>query len=163
MAWQRLEEVYGIPEMIENALLKKVDDFPKITAKDNHKLRELRNILMELEAARANGYLPGFSCLNTSRGVSPIIQTLAHNLQERRLKVGTLYKGQNGASHPPFSVFVNSVCEQAKMCNDPSFASISAATLCTLKTEKSHLSSYRGKTPIDPDKLCTNNIASHTH
>lgn len=107
MAWQRLEEVYGSPEVIENALLKKVEDFPKITAKDNHKLRELGDILMELEAARANGYLPGLSYLSTSHGVGPIIQKLPYNLQERWLTAGTRYKEQHGASYPPFSVFVN--------------------------------------------------------
>ena len=32
MVWQRLEDCYGAPEAIENALLKKVDDFPKITS-----------------------------------------------------------------------------------------------------------------------------------
>lgn len=64
-------------------LLRKVEDFPKISAKENHKLRELGDILMELEAARADGYLPGLSYRNTSRGVSPIVQKLPSNLQER--------------------------------------------------------------------------------
>lgn len=58
MLWQRLKDVYGSPEVIENALLKKVEDFPKISVKDNHKLRELGGILMELEAAKADGRTP---------------------------------------------------------------------------------------------------------
>lgn len=61
---------------------------------------------MELEAVRENGYLTGLSYLNTSRGVSPIIQKLPYKLQERWRTVGTLYKEQHGASYPPFSVFV---------------------------------------------------------
>ena len=33
MLWQRLKDVYGSPEVIENALLRKVEEFPKISAK----------------------------------------------------------------------------------------------------------------------------------
>ena len=33
--WRKLEDVSGSPEVIENALLKKVEDFPKISAKEN--------------------------------------------------------------------------------------------------------------------------------
>lgn len=61
MLWQRLEDFYGSPEVIENALLKKIEDFPKISVRDNRKLRELGDVLMELEAAKTNGYLPGLS------------------------------------------------------------------------------------------------------
>ena len=136
MLWQRLEDVYGSPEVIENALLGKVEEFPKISGEENHKLRELGDILMELEAARADRYLPGLAYLNTSRGVNPIVQKLPSNLQERWITVGSRYKDQHRVPYPPFSVFVNFVCEQAKTRNDPSFASITEAWRST-KTEKS--------------------------
>ncbi len=55
MAWQRLEECYGAPEVIENALLNKIENIPKLSNKDNHKLRELGDILHELECAKADG------------------------------------------------------------------------------------------------------------
>lgn len=51
MLWQRLEESYGVPEMVEHALLKKLENFPKLSNKDSHKLRELGDILLELECA----------------------------------------------------------------------------------------------------------------
>ncbi|XP_045561091.1 uncharacterized protein [Salmo salar] len=51
VVWQRLEECYGTPEVTENALLKKID-FPKLSNKDNHKLRELGDLLLELECAK---------------------------------------------------------------------------------------------------------------
>ncbi|XP_018420774.1 PREDICTED: zona pellucida-like domain-containing protein 1 [Nanorana parkeri] len=35
MAWQRLKDCYGSPEAIENVILKKLEDFPKISNKDN--------------------------------------------------------------------------------------------------------------------------------
>lgn len=61
MVWQRLKECYGSAEMIENALLKKLEEFPKISNKDNEKLWELGDLLLELEAARKDGFLPGLS------------------------------------------------------------------------------------------------------
>lgn len=94
MLWQWQEDVYGSPNVIENALLRKVEEFPKISAKENHKLRKLRVILMELEAARADEHLPGFSYLNTSSGVSPIVQKLPPNLQEGWITAGSHYKDQ---------------------------------------------------------------------
>lgn len=33
MVWQRLEECYGTPEVIEDALFKKIESFPRLTNK----------------------------------------------------------------------------------------------------------------------------------
>lgn len=38
LAWQRLEECNGSPQVIENALLKKVKEWPKLTNKEGHRL-----------------------------------------------------------------------------------------------------------------------------
>lgn len=81
MVWERLEDCYGSPEAIENALLKKLEDFPKIANRENHRLRELGDILLELEAAKVDGFLPGLNCLDTSRGIIPIVQKLLHARQ----------------------------------------------------------------------------------
>ena len=69
MVWQRLEECYGAAEVIEHALLKKIEDFPKLSNRDNVKLRELGDILLELQGAKEDGYLTGLSFLDTARGV----------------------------------------------------------------------------------------------
>ena len=45
MAWMRLEECYGSTEIIEKALLDKLERFPKISNKDPLKLRELGDLL----------------------------------------------------------------------------------------------------------------------
>ena len=45
-AWRRLQDCYASPEVIENAIFKKLDNFPKISAKDYVKLRELGDLLM---------------------------------------------------------------------------------------------------------------------
>lgn len=46
MVWQHLEESYGAPEVTEHALFKKMEDFAKISAKDNSRLRELGDLLL---------------------------------------------------------------------------------------------------------------------
>ncbi len=38
MTWQRLEEIYGSPEAIEQALFAKLENFPRVTNKDPQKL-----------------------------------------------------------------------------------------------------------------------------
>lgn len=45
--------------MIENALFKRLDSFPRLDSKDNIKLRELGDLLMELLSAKEDEYLPG--------------------------------------------------------------------------------------------------------
>ena len=41
MAWERLEEIYGSPEAIEQALFDKLEIFPKFTTRKPQRLREL--------------------------------------------------------------------------------------------------------------------------
>lgn len=65
-------EIYGSPEVIENALMKKLDTFPAISNNDPDKLRDLSDLLKELESAKAEGFLPGLMYLDTARGVNPI-------------------------------------------------------------------------------------------
>ena len=46
MLWRRLEETYRSAEMIENSLLMKSEEFPKITHKDNQKFQDLGDLLL---------------------------------------------------------------------------------------------------------------------
>ena len=43
--WERLDERYGCPEMVEVALKKKLATFPKLTTKDTKRLYDLADIL----------------------------------------------------------------------------------------------------------------------
>ena len=63
MSATEASQCYGTPEAVEDALLKKIEDFPKLDNKDNAKLRELGDILLELECAKEKGYLPGLAFL----------------------------------------------------------------------------------------------------
>ncbi len=83
MVWQRPEETYGTPEAVEHSLLKRIEEFPRISNRDSVKLRELGDLLLELEYAKAGGYLPGLAYLDTSCGVNPILEKLPFSLQEK--------------------------------------------------------------------------------
>lgn len=88
----RLYKTYGSPEMVESALFGKLESFPKISNRDNHRLRDLGNLLMEILAAKQDDDLAGLSYLDTPRGVNPIIQKLPFSLQEKWLTVGSSTK-----------------------------------------------------------------------
>lgn len=133
MVWQRLEECFGAPEIIEHALLKRVEDFPKVSNRENQRLRELGDLLLELQAAKHNGYLPGLSHLDTAHGVNPILAKLPYNLQEKWVSVASKYKRDCGVFYPPFSFFVRFISEEAKVRNDPGFACV---TTFSLRTER---------------------------
>ncbi|KAK0139185.1 hypothetical protein N1851_024265 [Merluccius polli] len=114
-------ECYATPEVIESALFKRLDNFPRLTSRENIKLRELSDLLMELLSAKDDGYLPGLSYLDTPRGINPIVEKLPINLQEKWLSTGSRYKERCAVSYPPFSFFADFVNGEAKARNDPSF------------------------------------------
>ncbi|XP_073668774.1 uncharacterized protein [Paramisgurnus dabryanus] len=121
MIWERLDDCFGAPEVIESSLLRRLDDFPKISNKETNKLRDLGDLLMELLVAKSEGVLLGLACLDTARGIAGIVQKLPFSLQERWMALGYAFKQQHKVPFPPFHVLVNFVTEQAKMRNDPSF------------------------------------------
>ncbi|XP_062417991.1 uncharacterized protein LOC134102933 [Pungitius pungitius] len=82
-AWERLQECYAAPEVIERSLFNRLDHFPRLSGKEHTKLRELANLLMEVQGAKEDGYLPGLSYLDTARGIEPIVAKLPYGLQER--------------------------------------------------------------------------------
>ncbi|XP_068120871.1 uncharacterized protein [Hyperolius riggenbachi] len=121
MVWDRLDECYGSVEAIENSLFKRIEDFPKIASKGLQKLRELSDLLMELQVAKSEGDLSGLAYFDTARGVNLIVQKLTPGLQNEWVKCGSNYKKKYHVSFPPFSVFVDFIHDQAKIRNDPSF------------------------------------------
>lgn len=173
MIWRHLEDCYGCPEVIEQALLKRLDAFPRITNKDTHRLRDLGYLLLELQSAKVSGRLPGLGYLDTARGVNPIVEKLPFSLQDKWIMQGSRYKEDHNVYFPPFSFFVEFVCRQARTRNDPSFAL--ASTGCSKKSDGAARSSNRtsifvkktevmaaqpnqdrnSEKNVDPDKLCT--------
>ena len=108
--------------MIENALFKRLDSFPKIPCKDYVKLRELGDPLVELQSAKEDGYLTGLAFLDTARGINPIVEKLPHALQEKWISCDSKFKADNNGHFPPFSFFAAFICQEARTRNDPNFA-----------------------------------------
>lgn len=95
------------------ALLKRVDDFPKISNRENQ--RELGDLFLELEAARANGFLPGHNYLGTSCDITSIAQKLWHTpCTTIWVSLAFRYKESHQTSYPHFSFFAKFVFDQAK-------------------------------------------------
>ena len=121
-AWERLQECYAAPEIIEKALFDRLDNFPRVSAKEQTKLQELADLLMEVQCAKEDGYLPALSYLDTARGIEPIVGKLPYGLQEKWILVGSKHKEENRGRFPPFEFFSKFVCSEARKRNDPSFA-----------------------------------------
>lgn len=120
---------------------------------DPQRLRELGDLLLELEAAKAESYLPGLSYMDTARGISPILEKLPFSLQEKWISQGTRYKQQHGVSFTPFTFFSSVICAEAKMRNDPSFITSTSGQLSS-KGEKFSMRTARSpitmhKTEVD--------------
>lgn len=83
-------------------------------------MRELGDLLQEIEGAKEDGYLTGLSYLDTPRGITPIVEKLPFGLQERWVSTASFYKEENCGQFLPFEQFCKFVCYKAKKRNDPS-------------------------------------------
>lgn len=52
LIWQRVQERYGSPELVEAALKSKLDRFPLVFINDGKQLYELVNLLTEIAAIK---------------------------------------------------------------------------------------------------------------
>ena len=111
---------------------------------------KLGDILLELECAKEEGYLPGLTFLDTARGVNPIAEKQSYSLQERCISIGSRFKEEHGVAFPPFSIFSKFVQRQAKVQNDPSFAFTTSNSQTPLKAERAVKHSY--KAPVSVHK-----------
>ena len=80
--WNRLDERFGSPERIYHATVRRLDQFPRITAKDSSKLYDLSDILSEVEGLKNRSAV----------GVNPVVSKLPHNLQEKWTSRAPNYK-----------------------------------------------------------------------
>lgn len=123
LIWARLDERYGSPEHIDQAIRKKLDNFPRIT-NDYSKLYVLSDILAEIVSIKENeSYGCLFSYFDCSVGVKPIVGKLPIHLQERWTRTAVDYNERNGTIYPPFRIFADFVHKQSTIKNNPCFSS----------------------------------------
>lgn len=115
--------------------------------KDYGKLRDLGDLLMELQGAREEGYLTGLKYLDTARGIGPIVEKLPYGLQEKWLTVGSRFKEENNGYFPPFDYFADFICHEARRRNDPSFILLSSNN-SSLKSDKAPPRNYGSKIAV---------------
>lgn len=154
--WTRLQECYGTPEVIEKSLLDRLERFPRVSNREPPKLRELADLLSEIDTAKSDGFLPGLVYLDTSRGIAPVVDKLPINLQDRWMSEGTKYKQRHKVSFPPFSFFCRFIQDEARMRNDPSFKTATSAPTSTPATHDNHYTRPRSRPQVAVHKTEVN-------
>lgn len=124
LIWDRLEDRYGKPEMVEAALNAKLRNFPKITETDPKRYYDLLDLLYEIEPNKQD---PKYSRLlgyyDTSSGILPIACKLPNHIQDKWATRASQYKRLNHAPFPPFSIFVSFIKDICELKNDPGLVS----------------------------------------
>ncbi|XP_069122241.1 uncharacterized protein [Argopecten irradians] len=120
--WSRLEQRYGAPELVELSLRQKLVAMPKIASNDSKRLYELADLLGEIQSIKEqDSYRSLMAFYDSSAGVNPIVAKLPTYLQNKWTAHASKYKKQKGVLYPPFSTFVDYICDQAFRANAPSF------------------------------------------
>lgn len=163
LIWQRLQERYGSPELVEAALKSKLDRFPLVSINDGKKLYDLADLLTEIAAIKEDPtYATLLSYFDSSSGILPVVKKLPMNLQEKWITRAAAYKRHSGLPHPPFKFFVEFIVEMSQIRNDPG--------LCVRERNKENIqrrvpvinrktdvevdSRERRKESLDPSKRC---------
>lgn len=82
--WERLEDCYALPEMVEASLKRKVSSFPRIANKDFSRLYELSDLASEIESLKEDPhYATLFAYYDSSSGVKPMVAKLPQNIQDK--------------------------------------------------------------------------------
>lgn len=165
--WERLDERYGTVESIHHSITKKLESFPKLSNKDTGKWYELVDLLAEIEALKQDGdYAAALSFFDSSIGLAPVLSKLPFNTQERWASKANTYKKQNDVAFPPFSVFLEFICDQAKIRNDPSLQPV-VVDNAPKKDSENKKTVFSKKTEVPPktksadDNLCPIHKAKH--
>ncbi|KAK3108867.1 hypothetical protein FSP39_017555 [Pinctada imbricata] len=103
--WERLDERYGAPELIDATLRERLQNFPRITLpKDKQRLYELVDILAEVQSIKSDTrYAAMLSYYDTSSGVNPILAKFPPHIQNKWMDRAVRYKDTNRVTFPPFT------------------------------------------------------------
>ncbi|XP_071147616.1 uncharacterized protein [Mytilus edulis] len=160
--YDRLQERYGRPEMIESALKRKLNAFQTITNKDCVKLYDLLDILTEIESSMLNPkYTTLLSYYNSSSGINPIVAKLPYFLQEKWTTRASSYKKSHDIAFPPFSLFVSYIRDMCEIRNDPAF-SYNSVNSTTNSKQRPSVISRRLDVSSESSVRCPLHKAGHT-
>jgi hypothetical protein len=100
--WERLDVMYAIPEMVDSSIKKKLSSFVKISKKDPKRFFDLSDIVTEIASLKET---PEYETLlgyyDSSTGVTPIVNKLPPNLQEKWTNEAIKYKRRYQVAYPP--------------------------------------------------------------
>ncbi|XP_063397214.1 uncharacterized protein LOC134681506 [Mytilus trossulus] len=120
--WERLEDRYGCPEMVEAAIRSKLNAFPTINVKENKRLYELSDLVSEIESLKLEPkFKSSLAMYDSSIGVIPIVSKLPRNIQEKWTNTAGKFMKDKKVIYPPFECFAEFLREQSKIKNNPSF------------------------------------------
>ena len=118
-SWKKLCERFGSDAVITKVHLSKLNAFPKIAGKDNKRLQEFGDLMLELECAKKAGGFKGLKILDEPVYIRPIIEKLPDDLLNRWQRHAHRYKANNAVVYPPFSELAEFIQEIALERNDP--------------------------------------------
>ncbi|XP_028407859.1 uncharacterized protein LOC114530488 [Dendronephthya gigantea] len=118
--WQKLNQRFGSSSVVTQVHLKKLSEFPKVGFRDNKKLQELGDLLLELQCAKSDGGCPGLKILDEPIYIKPIIAKLPGDIQGRWQRYAYRYLKEHAAmDYPPFIEFSTFIQELSLERNNP--------------------------------------------
>ena len=177
-AWCKLGERFSSNAVVTQVHLKKLKTFPKIGNRENKRLQEFGDLLLELQCAKNDGALRGLKILDEPAYLRPVVTKLPDDLQGRWQRHAFKCKSQCNVDYPPFnefSKFIQEVCrerndlylaldynEKSLTSSQPKYPSRTLRLpnarqdIETAKTEVTEPEHVQSETPIrnDPSKWC---------
>lgn len=117
----RLDERYGSPEAVEQALFCKLKSIPKVKMKFHTDSGILQTCCQRWKPLSKMDTSQACHTWTLLEGLIQIIEKLPHNIQEKWIYFGSKYKREHYIIFPPFSVLADFICTEAKACIDTSF------------------------------------------
>lgn len=153
--WERLHERFGSPELIEKSLKQRLENFPKITSKDNCELYKLYDLCSEIESTKSDPrYSQLLSYFDSSTGVRPIVEKLPLHIQNKWVTRASNYKRINSVIFPPFCEFCTFLKEMSIMLNDPGLC-MSYTNITNKSDKKQSYSDTKTKLRVNVNKMST--------
>lgn len=121
-AWCKLGERFGSNAVVTQVHLEKLKTFPKIGDRENKRLQEFGDLLLELQCAKNDGALRGLKILDEPAYLRPVVTKLPDDLQGRWQRHAFKYKSQRNVDYPPFNEFSRFIQEVSRERNDPYLA-----------------------------------------